>query len=82
MYYTCSASVQRATWYAHVWGTTQDNGYSQHLRCYYGSGAWLEALGKPESKDLGEGLRAVRAHRARRMGVGGGNLRSPAAGRC
>ena len=35
VYYTCSASVQRATWYAHVWGTTQDNGYSQHLRCYY-----------------------------------------------
>jgi hypothetical protein len=35
VYYTCSTSIQRATWFAGVWGTTVDNGYTQHVRCYH-----------------------------------------------
>ncbi len=34
-YYTCSNTTTRATWKANVWGTTMDNGYTQHVRCYY-----------------------------------------------
>ncbi len=34
-YYNCTGSVTRTTWKNHVWGTTTDNGYTQHVRCYY-----------------------------------------------
>jgi hypothetical protein len=35
-YFNCSSGFQtRATWYSHVWSTTSDNGYTQHVRCYY-----------------------------------------------
>jgi len=34
-FFTCAGSINRATWFAHVWGTTNDNGYTQHVRCYY-----------------------------------------------
>jgi hypothetical protein len=34
-YYTCSNTVPRAVWKAHMWSTTMDNGYTQHVRCYY-----------------------------------------------
>ncbi len=35
VYYNCASSITRATWYNHVWGTVGDNGYTQHVRCYY-----------------------------------------------
>lgn len=35
VFYTCGASVTRSTWFSNVWGTTFDNGYTQHVRCYY-----------------------------------------------
>ena len=35
VYYTCASSITRATWYSNSWGTTSDNGYTQHVRCYY-----------------------------------------------
>ena len=34
-YYTCAVSTTRATWKNHLWGTVSDNGYTEHLRCYY-----------------------------------------------
>jgi uncharacterized repeat protein (TIGR01451 family) len=34
-FYTCDFTQSRATWYNHVWGTNSDNGYTQHVRCYY-----------------------------------------------
>jgi hypothetical protein len=34
-YFVCNTTQTRATWKAHVWGTTSDNGYTQHVRCYY-----------------------------------------------
>ncbi|MFH1530373.1 MAG: hypothetical protein ABIK09_06515 [Pseudomonadota bacterium] len=35
VYYVCNNSQPRATWYNHVWGFFNDNGYTQHVRCYY-----------------------------------------------
>ncbi len=35
VYYVCSSTTARATWFNHVWGTFQDNGYTQHVRCNY-----------------------------------------------
>jgi cysteine-rich repeat protein len=35
VYYNCTSSVPRATWFNHVWGHKNDNGYTQHVRCYY-----------------------------------------------
>ncbi|MEE2828194.1 MAG: putative metal-binding motif-containing protein [Myxococcota bacterium] len=34
-FYTCANTTTRATWSSQSWGTTSDNGYTQHLRCYY-----------------------------------------------
>ena len=34
-FYTCASSTTRATWSNQSWGTTSDNGYTQHVRCYY-----------------------------------------------
>jgi hypothetical protein len=35
VYYNCADSITRATWYSHSWGTTTDNGFTEHVRCYY-----------------------------------------------
>ena len=35
VYYVCDFTKPRTTWMNHVWGTTMDNGYTQHVRCYY-----------------------------------------------
>lgn len=35
VFYTCSASILRSTWHNHVWGTVEDNGFTQHVRCFY-----------------------------------------------
>jgi len=35
VYYACTPTTTRATWFNHVWGTFDDNGYTQHVRCYY-----------------------------------------------
>ena len=35
VYYNCTGTTTRATWFNHVWGTFQDNGYTQHVRCYH-----------------------------------------------
>ncbi len=35
VFYTCSSSVPRSTWFNHVWGTFLDNGYTQNVQCYY-----------------------------------------------
>ncbi|MFT4625694.1 MAG: hypothetical protein ACI8PZ_004365 [Myxococcota bacterium] len=35
VYYTCEDTRERATWFDHVWGEVLDNGYTQHVRCYY-----------------------------------------------
>jgi hypothetical protein len=35
VYYVCSATTLRSTWKAHVWGTFNDNGYTQNVRCFY-----------------------------------------------
>ena len=34
-FYTCSSTVERSTWFNHVWGTFFDNGFTQHVRCFY-----------------------------------------------
>jgi hypothetical protein len=34
-YYDCNTSQTRFTWSNGVWGTTNDNGYTKNLRCYY-----------------------------------------------
>jgi hypothetical protein len=34
-FFTCNQTQTRTTWKNHVWGTFQDNGYTQNLRCYY-----------------------------------------------
>jgi hypothetical protein len=34
-FYTCGASITRVTWFNHAWGTTVDNGFTQHVRCFY-----------------------------------------------
>ena len=35
VYYQCEGTTVRSTWYNHVWGTSNDNGYTRHVRCYY-----------------------------------------------
>lgn len=35
VYYTCGATETRATWKNHTWGTMDDNGFAQHVRCHY-----------------------------------------------
>jgi len=35
VYYACTYSQPRATWYANVWANFNDNGYSEDVRCYY-----------------------------------------------
>lgn len=35
VFYTCSESVLRSTWSNHTWGTFIDNGFTQHVRCFY-----------------------------------------------
>jgi len=35
VYYNCTSTTTRSTWFNHVWGTFDDNGYTQHVRCYY-----------------------------------------------
>jgi len=34
-YYNCNTAQARFTWNNHTWGTFNDNGYTQNLRCYY-----------------------------------------------
>lgn len=34
-YYVCNSTRSRITWFSGAWGTTNDNGYTQHVRCYY-----------------------------------------------
>ena len=34
-YYVCTSTQPRSTWTNHVWGTFNDNGYTQHVRCYF-----------------------------------------------
>jgi len=34
-YYACDITQTRAVWRNSVWSTFQDNGFTQHLRCYY-----------------------------------------------
>jgi cysteine-rich repeat protein len=35
VYYACTNTQTRAAWHNHVWGTSEDNGYTQHVRCFY-----------------------------------------------
>ncbi|MBN2723471.1 MAG: hypothetical protein JXR95_05305 [Deltaproteobacteria bacterium] len=36
VYYACDSSIPRATWFGTTWGSnTNDNGFTQHIRCYY-----------------------------------------------
>ena len=35
VYYQCEGTTTRSTWYNHNWGTTQDNGYTRHVKCFY-----------------------------------------------
>lgn len=37
VYYTCDTSQPRVTLYGETWGTTNDNGYTESIRCYYPS---------------------------------------------
>jgi hypothetical protein len=35
VFYTCDTTMPRSTWINHVWGTVEDNGFTQHVRCFY-----------------------------------------------
>jgi hypothetical protein len=35
VFYTCGVTEPRSTWFNHVWGTVEDNGFTQHVRCLY-----------------------------------------------
>jgi uncharacterized repeat protein (TIGR01451 family) len=51
VYYDCTETTSRATWYDHVWGTFDDNGYTRDVRCYYGSPAPLLSATKTASAE-------------------------------
>ena len=34
-YYVCNTTRGRITWFSGSWGSTNDNGYTQNVRCYY-----------------------------------------------
>jgi hypothetical protein len=36
VYYACTSTVARVTLYGITWGTIPDNGYTQHIRCFFG----------------------------------------------
>jgi len=35
VFYVCDITLERSTWMNHVWGTFFDNGFTQHVRCFY-----------------------------------------------
>jgi hypothetical protein len=35
VYYACDSNQSRAVWKNNKWSTFMDNGYTQHVRCYY-----------------------------------------------
>lgn len=37
VYYTCASSIERVTLYGETWGTVNDNGYTESVRCFYPS---------------------------------------------
>ena len=37
VYYTCASTTSRVTLYGETWGTTNDNGYTESIRCYFPS---------------------------------------------
>jgi hypothetical protein len=52
-FYTCDDTATRATWFDHVWGTFDDNGFTQHVRCYRDASVAAPALGLQRLAALG-----------------------------